>query len=560
MGSIVTSLSARYLGKRLVYSYLIVVAILTLLFLFMKTRAGSMAELTAQGVGPQRRAAIEERWAAGEPVWQEFLVFQRNFQTGTFGRSIELADPAFTVITERLSPTLTLFGAALVVALTLGPVVGTYLGWHRGSRLDRLAFAGGIVSYSVPAFWLGFLLIWLFWVQLDLLPQQFMFPQFVDEWTVAATIQEALRHAALPVVTLSLVSWMGTTVVMRSIVYNERDAAHVFLAEAKGLTDRTIMFRHVARNALVGLVTQSLALLSVLIGGAIVLERVFGWRGLGDLLLTGVEAGDWALVFGSFLILGVFVIAARFLLDVAYTRLDPRIGFGSTARRSPSVGYPGGRRALWGAAGFVASYLLARGVAAGRQRQLFETTVTPFAGDGLAGQFDWLPDRESSLTELGVDPASVSDTDLGGAVFFNAQQVPFSVPIEAFEGSPSDGSARGVSAALQSFDINFISATGSPALYALMLAVPAVYALTGGLATRALTDQTPLERGRIAATQWTGCLPLVAVALFAFTFSGPAGVAAANPLYALLFAGVIYPAVCGFLGGCGAGLVARRMQ
>ncbi len=558
-----TRVSARYLAKRLVYSYLIVVAILTVLFLFMKTRADSMAELTARGAGPQQGNAIRERWAAGEPIWEEFLAFQRNFQTGTFGRSVELTDQTAAVIAARVWPTLTLFGAALVVAFTLGPVVGTYLGWYRGGRLDKTVFTGGILSYSVPSFWVGFLLIWLFWVRLDVLPQQFMFPQFFDGWTVLTTIQQALRHAVLPVVTLSLVSWMGTTVVMRSMVHNEHGEEYVHLAEAKGLEDRAIMFRHVARNALIPLVTQALALLSVLIGGAIVLERVFGWRGLGDLLLFGVETGDWALVFGSFLVLGLFVIAVRFLLDVAYTRLDPRIGFGSTAGRSPAVQYPGGRRALWGAAGVVGSYLLARIVAAGRQPELFETTVNPFGGEGLAGEFDWLPDRQTSLMELGVDPASVSNADLGGAVFFNAQQVPFSMPVQAFEasggGSGSPGRDTIASTTVKSFDVNFISAAGSPELSALLLAVPAVYALTGITATRKAADRTPLERGLGAAAQWTGCLPLVAAALFVFTFSGPNGVAAANPLYALVLAGVLYPAVCGFLGGYAAGVLTERL-
>lgn len=552
-----TRVSARYLGRRLVYSYLIVVAILTVLFLFMKTRADSMAALTASGTGPQRRAAIEQRWAAGEPIWEEFLTFQANFQTGTFGRSVELTSQTATVIAERVWPTLTLFGAALVVAFTLGPVVGTYLGWYRGGRLEKAAFAGGIASYSLPSFWVGFLLVWLFWLRLGVLPQQFMFPQFFEGWTVLATVRETLRHAVLPVVTLSLVSWMGATVVMRSMVHNERGEEYVHLAEAKGLSDRTIMFRHLARNALIPLVTQSLALLSVLIGGAIVLERVFGWRGIGDLLLTGVEAGDWALVFGSFFMLGLFVIVVRFALDIVYTRLDPRIGFGSTGGESPPVRYPGGRRALWGAGGFAGSYLLARVVAAGRQRRTFEATVNPFAGDGTAGEFGWLPDRQTSLTELGVEPASVSDTDLGGAVFFNAHQVPFSIPIEGFEGSP--GPNAGIaSASVKSFDINFIGTVGSPELYALMLAVPVAYALTGIAATRTAGDRTPVERGLGAATQWTGCLPLAAVALFAFTFAGPAGVATANPLYALVLAGVLYPAVCGFLGGYVAGVLTER--
>lgn len=554
-----TRVSARYLGKRLVYSYLIVVAILTVLFLFMKTRADSMAALTAGGTGPQRRAAIERRWAAGEPIWEEFLTFQANFQTGTFGRSVELTGQTAGVIAERVWPTLTLFGAALAVAFALGPIVGTYLGWYRGGRLDRAAFAGGIASYSVPSFWVGFILLWLFWVRLGVLPQQFMFPQFFDGWTVLTTVRETLRHAALPVVTLSLVSWMGTTVVMRSMVHNERGEEYVHLARAKGLADRTIMFRHVARNALIPLVTQSLALLSILIGGAIVLERVFGWRGIGDLLLTGVETGDWALAFGSFFILGLFVIVVRFGLDIAYTGLDPRIGFGSADGESPPVRYPGGRRALWGAGGFAASYLLARTVAAGRQPEVFETTVNPFAGDGTAGEFGWLPDRQTSLTELGVEPASVSDADLGGAVFFNAHQVPFSVPIEAFEGSP--GTDTGVvSASLKSFDVNFIEAVGSPALYALLVAVPVAYALTGIAATRGAGDRTPVERGFRAAAQWTGCLPLAGIALFSFTFAGPAGVATANPLYALLLAGVLYPAVCGFLGGYAAGVLTERAR
>lgn len=554
--------SSRYLAKRLGYSYLTVVVVISLIFMFVQTRPGSIADVMgASGMGPQKVAEMEQTWATNEPIWEQFLRFQFNYQTGNFGYSLQFETDVLDAIVRRAAPTLILFGSAFIFAFVFGPVVGAYVGWHRGTRRDKLSHISGMVTYSVPSFWLAFLLLWGFWARWDVLPARYMFTQFPRfEWTPITASRDLLIHAVLPLLALSITSWFGTMIVMRTVMINETDKAYIHLAEAKGLSDRAVMFKHAARNALIPVVTQGIVVVSFLIGGSVIIERIFSWRGLGDLLVTSIETLDLSVLFGTFFVLSLLVVFVRLCIDFAYTYLDPRVAFGQehATRDAPPVHYPGRWKAIWGALGHLAIVACMFPIAIRRREELIGgATIRPFSGNTPA--VNWIPDRllgPEPITDF-FDPTVISDVELTTILAHNAHFSGLSLPVEVFQETGPVGNSAVDSLVLgngiMSFQVNFLLEAPSPELLAVFLIPPVVYMMTGILATRNATDAKPLGRGLKAARQFTGTVPVVLASLYIAGFTVRTGNAAPNPLYSLILAGVIYPAVFGLLGGYVAG-------
>ncbi|WP_232820430.1 ABC transporter permease [Halorussus litoreus] len=325
-----TRISARYLGKRIVVSYITLLVIMTLLFALLRSMPGTfISSMITPEMQPEQIQRMREVWGLNEPLWKQYVNFMVNYQTGEFGMSPTNRVPVWDIMIRRLPRTLILFGAAFIVAYIVGPLVGMYLGWLRGSRKDKSIFASSLVMYSMPAFWLAWLFIWLFNYELGWLESTYMYHQFPQfEWTVVSTITNVLHHITLPLISLAFVNWVGVMLVMRPSMNNVTEEDYVFLAQAKGLSERTVMIKHAARNALIPVATQAIVGLAFLIDGSIIIEQVFSWPGIGQLIVNAVISKDYPVAQASFFILAVLVVVMRLLTDVVYTYLDPRIKFG----------------------------------------------------------------------------------------------------------------------------------------------------------------------------------------------------------------------------------------
>jgi peptide/nickel transport system permease protein len=175
----------------------------------------------------------------------------------------------------------------------------------------------------MPAFWISWLFIWLLNFKLGWLPSAYMFTPFPEfEWTAWTVMRDVLYHIALPIVSLSFIGWVGAMLIMRPQMNNVTDEGYVFLAQAKGLSDRTVMIKHAARNALIPVATGAIIGLAFLIDGSVIIEAVFSWPGMGSLIV------NFPVAQAAFFMLAVLIVAARLLTDIAYTYLDPRIKFG----------------------------------------------------------------------------------------------------------------------------------------------------------------------------------------------------------------------------------------
>ncbi|MFB6177450.1 MAG: ABC transporter permease, partial [Halobaculum sp.] len=165
--------------------------------------------------------------------------------------------------------------------------------------------------------------------ELGWLPSAYMFTQFPTwEWTAFTVIRDVLYHIALPIISLTFIGWVGAMLIMRPQMNNVTEEGYVFLAQAKGLSDRTVMIKHAARNALIPVATGAIIGLAFLIDGSVIIEAVFSWPGMGSLIVSAVLNRDFPVAQAAFFMLAVLIVAARLLTDIAYTYLDPRIKFG----------------------------------------------------------------------------------------------------------------------------------------------------------------------------------------------------------------------------------------
>ncbi len=220
-----------------------------------------------------------------------------------------------------------LVGTAEAVALVVGILIGIRAGWKRGSRFDSVSINGSLVLYAVPLFWLGMLLLYLFATHsgVVLLPGQQMVTPGVRYTDPVAYWVDVLRHLILPAATLALGLIAGNALIMRSSMIDTLKDDYITTARAKGLTERQVIQRHAIPNALLPTVTVVALTFGYVLGGAIGVEEVFAWPGMGSLIVQAIHDKDFPVLQGVFLVIAVCVIVANLIAEIIYGRLDPRV-------------------------------------------------------------------------------------------------------------------------------------------------------------------------------------------------------------------------------------------
>lgn len=316
-----------YSLRRLGHAIPVVFGIVLLNFLLLQLAPGNAADVLAGEAGsatPEYMASLRERFGLDQPVYVQLFLYMKNVLMLDLGYSFRNSMPVSELILDRLWPTLLLMGTTLFVSV----VVGSLLGLVAASRVhgwrDSVISVLAIVAYATPLFWIGLMLIVLFSIRLGWFPSSGMetVAAFYEGWERVADI---LWHLVLPAATLSLFYMAIYTRLMRATVLEQFGMEYVLTAAAKGLTDRQIMLRHVVRNAILPVLTMAGIQTGALLGGSVVVESVFGWPGLGLLAYQALFARDYNLLLGIFFFSAALVVLVNFLVDVAYTLLDPRI-------------------------------------------------------------------------------------------------------------------------------------------------------------------------------------------------------------------------------------------
>jgi len=263
-----------------------------------------------------------ERFDLDGSAWQQFGSYLGNLSQGDFGISVRDGRAVSEVFGERLWWSLLLVGTAVAASTILGVMLGFAAGWRRGSRRDVSLLAGVLAVDALPAFFVGLMLLLVFSVQLEWLPVYgAVSPEALGGWD---WIVDVAKRLVMPAVTLTFVGLGSVFVVARSAMISELGEDYVFMARAKGLSDRAVR-RHAARNAMIPVSTVALLGFSTLVGAATVVESVFSYPGLGSLAFDAVRARDYPVLQAVFVMLSLTTVAANLLADLLYPVIDPRV-------------------------------------------------------------------------------------------------------------------------------------------------------------------------------------------------------------------------------------------
>ncbi|RYE30759.1 MAG: ABC transporter permease [Hyphomicrobiales bacterium] len=304
--------------QRLVLVLPVLLGVLLIGFLLMQVVPTDPAQVRAGPTATQDVVeAIRQELGLNQPLWKQFAIYIGRLAQGDLGVSIINNVPVTQELGNTIGPTLELMLASLVWAIPLGMFLGTVGAYYRGSLIDRAIMAFSVAGVSLPVFFLGLGLIWLFGFYYPILP---FTGRMGPLWT-----WEGLQGIILPAVTLGGVFVGPVARMTRTSVLDELGADHVRTARAKGLSESRVVLRHTLRNALVPVVTLIGLQIGFLLGGAVVTETVFSWPGIGRLAVGAILSSDLPMAQGTIIMLSLGFILVNLAVDVLYAVLDPRV-------------------------------------------------------------------------------------------------------------------------------------------------------------------------------------------------------------------------------------------
>jgi peptide/nickel transport system permease protein len=321
--------SGRYLSRKLLQAGATLAFILVFNFFLFRIMPGDPVKILTRTKGlelsaEQQRALIVDL-GLNEPLPQQFVTYVSDTLRGNLGLSFSHPDvPVLDLFLEFLWPTVLLVGASTVLSTIVGLLMGIYSGWRRGGTLDFTSMGFGLLFYSMPEFWLGILLLIFFAVTLGLFPTG-GFESVSGGASGLAKVGDVVNHMFLPCLTLTLAYLGEYYLLMRSSLLDVEGEDYVMTARAKGLMEKMVLWRHAVPNALLPTVTLVALNFGFVIGGAITVETVFSYPGLGLLTYDALQAKDYPLLQGMFLFFSAAVIVANLVADVLYSYLDPRV-------------------------------------------------------------------------------------------------------------------------------------------------------------------------------------------------------------------------------------------
>ncbi len=313
----------KYISKRILSAIPVLLIISLGAFLMLQLTPGDAADLyitpdTTQQQIDATRAAL----GLDQSIFVQYLNWLGQVLRGNLGNSFSNSVPVTEILADRLGPTILLMGVSLVVAYLIGIPLGILSGRQQGTWVDTLITSVSFLGISIPSFFFGLALVYIFGVKLAVLPTGGMYPLGADP-----DFMTIVRHLTLPVIVLSSAYLASMARYTRSTTINVYDENYIRTAVAKGLNSREIFTFHAIRNSLIPIITVIGTDLPKLVGGAIVTEQVFSWPGLGTLTMTAIQQRNYPIILGITMLSAVVVLAANLIVDVLYAVIDPRIKY-----------------------------------------------------------------------------------------------------------------------------------------------------------------------------------------------------------------------------------------
>ncbi|MQA61955.1 MAG: ABC transporter permease subunit [Actinophytocola sp.] len=316
-----------YAARRIAQLFPTVAAILLASFLLIHLAPGDpVLALAGEHGDAEYYAFMRDKFGLDEPLYQQVLTYAGNVLTADFGVSYVQGRPVLDVLLERLPATLLLTGAALLLSTTVGLLAGMFTATRR-RRWPDLTVSGVLLTlYAAPVFWLGQLAILGLALGAGWFPVQGMTTAGSDADGLAR-IADVAHHLALPAIVLASQEIAAVGRLTRVGLRDELDSDHVRLARSKGLAERIVVVKYGLRRALAPVVTVIGGRIGHLVAGAVIVEVVFGWPGIGRLLVTAMQNRDVPIVLGVFLLVAIAVVVANLITDLCYAWLDPRVRY-----------------------------------------------------------------------------------------------------------------------------------------------------------------------------------------------------------------------------------------
>lgn len=332
-----------YLVRRLLNLIPVLLGITLLVFAFLHLIPGDPAVVMAgERATPEQVAALREQLGLNQPLPIQYLVFLGNLLRLNFGTSIISGVPIYEEIKTRWPATFELSVAAMLVATIIGIPAGVLAAVRKNSAVDNLTMSGSLIGVSLPVYWLGLLLVYLFAVNLQWLPPSgrisidagFNFKPITGFYVLDSLLQgdfkafkDVLAHLILPAITLGTIPLAILARITRSAMLEVLSQDYIRTARAKGLLERWVILKHALKNALLPVVTIIGLQFGTLLGGAILTETIFSWPGIGSWIYEGILSRDYPVVQGGVVFVAVAFVLINLLVDLSYGFLDPRIQY-----------------------------------------------------------------------------------------------------------------------------------------------------------------------------------------------------------------------------------------
>lgn len=315
----------KYVFRRLLYAIPTLIGISIIVFAVSRLAPGDPVQLYTFGIQDLTQADIDRiraKYGLDQPVPIQYATWATNAVRGDFGTSIIYpSQPAARLIIERLPNTIQLAITAILLALFVGVPMGIIAALNRGKLVDQAIRLFSTIGQAVPDFWMGLIFIILFAVTLRILPAGGMLTVGKDQWDIA----DRIKHMIMPAVVLSFGGIALYARLLRTETLEVIRQDYIRTAHAKGLHERIVVSRHALRNALIPMVTALGGVLAFVVGGALVIEQVFTWPGVGQLTFQSAVAKDYPVVMAGVMISSTMLVVSYLLRDIAYAIVDPRI-------------------------------------------------------------------------------------------------------------------------------------------------------------------------------------------------------------------------------------------
>jgi peptide/nickel transport system permease protein len=313
-----------YTIRRILGAVPLIFLVLVINFVILHAAPGDPVFLFIQGGGGTTIEYVEqvrEMLGLDKPLGEQLLIFIKNVFRGELGFSHFYQRPVANVIVERLPITLLLVMLSTIFASVAGILLGIFAGTHPYSLVDRVNTVVAVIGYSIPAFWLGQLLIIAFSIHLDILPTGGIPTRFMGQVGLLSWV----RHLVLPVLSLGFIQLALAARVMRASTLEVLGMEYIVSARAKGLRESIVIFKHAFRNAVLPVLTVISVNFAFQFTGAMIIETVYSWPGLGRMMFESVYRRDYPVLMGLLIVTSVGVIVINLITDLLYAYIDPRI-------------------------------------------------------------------------------------------------------------------------------------------------------------------------------------------------------------------------------------------